>query len=311
MEEKRRARFVLLSVRILFSCANSLNHGGHGEHGDRTEDFGRKGLARKQAERAEQEAEEAAGEAQRAQAQARAAEEVAQQKTSQNLFLQSMTSQDVMRLVSLHHHIGISAGTIENYVKNLNRKIANGESVTPEVVQLTLERISYQATMISSIVKFATKANFNLEAAEIKADVISFIKEYTINVCAGMMKAADGIDVEFKEQQRGTFEMVFKPIQMSIIMDNLFSNSKKADARRVCVAVTSVKPDVVEFTFTDDGKGVLKKNATRIFELGFTTTDGSGLGLYHVSQILREMNGDILLNTDHAQGAEFIVRFRK
>jgi signal transduction histidine kinase len=267
--------------------------------------------ARKEAGRAEQEAEEAAGEAQRAQAQAREAEEVARQKTSQNLFLQSVMSQDSQRLVSLHHHIGISAGTIENYVKNLSRKIANGETPSIEDVKVTLERISYQAQMIASTVKFATKANFNLEASEITADVVSFVREYTINVCAGIMKVADGIDVEFEQKAEGTFEMVFKPIQMSIIIDNLFSNSKKADARKVTVTVTSVKPDSVEFAFADDGRGITRKNAAKLFDMGFSTTDGSGLGLYHVSQIVKEMRGEICLNPDYRQGAEFIVRFRK
>jgi signal transduction histidine kinase len=100
-----------------------------------------------------------------------------------------------------------------------------------------------------------------------------------MNVCGGIMKAADGIDVKFEDPQQGTFEMMFKPIQMSIIMDNLFSNSRKAGARSICVAVTSVTPDTVEFTFTDDGKGVPRKNAKKIYDLGFTTTDGSGLGL--------------------------------
>jgi signal transduction histidine kinase len=267
--------------------------------------------ARKEAGHAEQQAERAAGEARTAQAQAREAEEVARQKTSQNLFLQSMMSQDIRRLVSLHHHIGISAGTIENYVKNVSRKIASGETPSIEDIKVTLERISYQAQMIASTVKFATKANFNLEASDITADVVSFVREYTVNVCAGIMKVADGIDVEFQEREPGAFEMVFKPIQMSIIIDNFLSNSKKADARKISVAVTSVKPDAVEFTFTDDGKGISRKNAPKIFDMGFSTTDGSGLGLYHVSQIVKEMNGEIFVNTAHRQGAQFVVRFRK
>ena len=267
--------------------------------------------AREDAERAEREAETAGEEAQRAQARAREAEETARQKTSQTLFLQSIMSQDIQRLVSLHHHIGISAGTIENYVKNLSRKIADGETPSTADVSVTLERINYQARMIGSIVKFATKANFNLEASEITADVVSFVREYTMNVCAGIMKIADGIDVEFNQQEEGTFEMVFKPIEMSIVIDNLFSNSKKAEATKITVSVISLKPDMVEFAFTDNGKGVPKKNAGKIFDMGFSTTDGSGLGLHHVSQIVKEMNGEVFLNSAHHQGAEFIVRFRK
>jgi signal transduction histidine kinase len=267
--------------------------------------------ARKDAERAEQEAEKAAGDTQRAQEQAREAEEVARQKTSQNLFLQSVMSQDLERLISLHHHIGISAGTIENYVKNLSRRIANGGTLSTEEIKVTLERISYQAQMIASVVKFATKANFNLEASEITADLVSFVREYTINICAGIMKVADGIDVEFNQKDEGVFEMVFKPIQMSIVIDNLFSNSRKAEATKIAVTVTSVKRDGVEFAFTDNGKGIPKKNAAKIFDIGFSTTDGSGLGLHHVAQIVKDMNGEIFLTNSHQPGAEFIVRFRR
>ena len=46
------------------------------------------------------------------------------------------------------------------------------------------------------------------------------------------------------------------------------------------------------------------------FEMGFSTTDGSGLGLYHVKDILRKNRGSIHCNPESVTGAEFIIRLR-
>lgn len=64
-------------------------------------------------------------------------------------------------------------------------------------------------------------------------------------------------------------------------------------------------------SFRDDGVGIPKRNQTRLFEIGFTTTDGSGLGLYHVRQILSEMGGSILLRKGDQTGTDFVIEFTK
>ena len=154
--------------------------------------------ARKKAKSSEQEAKEAGEKARIAEEEARrarAAEEEAKkesrQTTTQNLFLKSVISSDLTHVVNLHHYVGISAGTIENHVKDLNRRIQQGKPLPPEVVRVTLERISYEAQKISTIVRFATKANFVMDAVEIKADMVSFIREYVLNVCAGVVRTPD------------------------------------------------------------------------------------------------------------------------
>ena len=267
--------------------------------------------AREEAQEAEEEAKRAGEEAKRAEEKAQEAKEELKQKTSQNLFLQSIISQDLERVVSFHHHIGISAITIENYIRNLTRKIKKNQVITPEALLVTLEKISYQAKMIASTSKFATKANFNLEASEIEADLVSFVREHALNVCAGIIKTIDDVDVEFKQKKQGEFKLVFKPIEISIIIDNLLSNSKKAGAKKFSILVKSLEEDIIEFAFRDNGRGIPKKNIKKIFEMGFTTTDGSGLGLYHVSKIMKDMGGEIILNTDYEKGVEFILRFKK
>ena len=46
--------------------------------------------------------------------------------TKQSMFLKSMVSSDLQNVVALHHHIGIAAGTIENYVRGITNKIRSG-----------------------------------------------------------------------------------------------------------------------------------------------------------------------------------------
>ncbi len=64
-------------------------------------------------------------------------------------------------------------------------------------------------------------------------------------------------------------------------------------------------------SFSDDGVGIPKRNMTQLFEVGFSTTDGSGLGLHHIKEIMTEMGGEINAVTGRKQGAEFILTFRK
>jgi signal transduction histidine kinase len=277
-------------------------------------------VARGKAKSAEQEAKEAGEKARIAEEEARrarAAEEEAKkesrQTTTQNLFLKSVISSDLTHVVNLHHYVGISAGTIENHVKDLSRRIQQGKPLSPEVVSVTLERISYEAKKISTIVRFATKANFVMDAVEIEADMVSFIREYVLNVCAGVIRTPDDdeISIRFTAPRSAEFVSTFTPIELSIVLDNLFSNSRKHKVKNIVVAVLEATGNELKISVKDDGAGVPRKNAKKIFEMGFSTTNGSGLGLYHVAEIIRGMNGDIELNAENEQGAEFILTFKK
>jgi signal transduction histidine kinase/anti-sigma regulatory factor (Ser/Thr protein kinase) len=238
-------------------------------------------------------------------------EESYRRKTSQVLFLQSIKSQDLDNVVHLHHQIGISADTIERQLRNLKQKLDKNQPISNEELVALVQKISFEIKKIQSISRFATKANFSLELSQdIEADLLQFIQQYIENIAIPML---DDIKIDFKNLTTKGFVTKFKPIEVPIVIDNLISNSRKAHARSLDIVAYDTEDNELVLTFRDDGYGLDKRvtSPDEIFDMGFTTTSGSGLGLSHVKQILKELKGSLALNPDVTKGLEFVIKLRK
>ena len=263
---------------------------------------------RRRREEAEEAARKEAEEARVIRLESQEQREEAEQITKQSMFLRSMVSADLENVISLHHHIGIAAGTIENYVRNVSRKIRSGKPVTAESFLEVLDQVSFVARQILATTKFATKANFNMEAELVEKDLHGYIQEYVMNVCSGLVRVDGDINsnLEFEWASRfdGDFIVRFRPLEIAIVIDALINNSVKAGAKKVTFNA-KVENDHLFLIVRDDGKGVRISSRDKIFEMGFTTTNGSGLGLHHARNILNGMKGSIELVEDISQGAVF------
>jgi len=90
-------------------------------------------------------------------------------------------------------------------------------------------------------------------------------------------------------------------INLSIIIDNLISNSIKWRASLININFSYAKNDQLLIKISDNGDGLSKKfskNPIKIFELGVNDKppvglSGSGIGLYYVKKLLLDMNADI------------------
>jgi signal transduction histidine kinase len=225
-----------------------------------------------------------------------------------------MANTDITDTVSFVHHIGIAAETIENYVKNFSLRIRKGQSYSEDTVLESLSNISSQARKILTTTKFVTKANFSLKGSNVEADLCAYVEEYIENICTGVIKNEDGENMIFEFQNRDTveFQTKFHPLEISIIFDNLISNAKRAKAKRILIDVIDRDEKNLTVTFADDGKGIGAKSVDRIFEVGFTTTSGSGLGLGQTKKLFEKRKGDIeLVQTSQLSGAAFKLRFSK
>ena len=66
-----------------------------------------------------------------------------------------------------------------------------------------------------------------------------------------------------------------------------------------------------EIRIADTGSEIPKENLEKIFTYGFSTTNGTGIGLFHAKYVCDSINGSINLNTqcELPFRKEFIINF--
>lgn len=232
------------------------------------------------------------------------AEEELQSKVSENLFLKSVRSQDLNEVISFMHSVGISSSIIDNYLQGLYKKINKGISISPVEMKNAIEVISFENRKILSISRFSTKANFKLYSDEITLDLVNFIEEYINNIVIPLRK--ENININVFNFCNKEFKRKFKPIEISILIDNFISNSIRAKSTIFNVRIYEIS-ETLMIDFEDDGIGIPEKNRDLIFNFGFTTTSGSGLGLFHSKEIINKMGWEIVLRSDYKKGAKFTL----
>lgn len=228
--------------------------------------------------------------------------------TSQNLFLKSVASIDKKEIISLQHHINHGTVWISRYLDKLKGAIE--ENASSKELYTYIQKISLENEKISTISKFVTKANFNLTAKAIHNDLINFINEYIENVYKEYEHLKinnQNLNIRIDNPHSLSYVSKFRPLEIIIVIDNLLSNSYKAGAKNVEIIWRKEKDSKIKMIYKDDGCGIPKLNQDKVFEFGFTTTDGSGLGLYHIKQIINRMHGSIAINRNVENGVEFVV----
>jgi len=216
---------------------------------------------------------------------------------------------DQEQLMLLHHQSKICAVTVKSLLDRALSQLRDG--VEANKVLESVEKALSNTRKIITITNFATKANFKLKTETITTDLATFIQEYLENVAQDT--SAQNLRVTVTRDFDKPFEMRFKPIDVAIVFDNLASNSSRARAKRFNVNLRHPAENELIVEVQDDGPGLSKEvqPPDKIFERGVTTTSGSGLGLYHVKQTIKQLNGDISLDHSKNNGFNLIIRLIK
>ena len=94
---------------------------------------------------------------------------------------------------------------------------------------------------------------------------------------------------------------------------NLLKNSLEAVDEEGTIAITVESRDSrIRVEVSDNGSGIAEEHIGKIFDPYFTTQDkGYGLGLAIVKNIIDEMNGTIIVQSEAGQGTRFTLSFAK
>jgi signal transduction histidine kinase len=221
-------------------------------------------------------------------------------------FLMSITSLDHDTILNLHHQITIYAADAKQQIENCVAA-AKVNGLSPDETVARLESIAFLNHKVLSISRLATKANFRLESDYIEGDLAAYVDDYLTHGAAPYL----GSGIELKVNRHDALLVKrFRPIEVAIVIDNLISNAERANATEVVFDLSNSDKKTLLMTVTDNGRGISPSitDVGQIFELGFTRTSGSGIGMYHVRQVLGEMGGSISVDSAVRSGAKFDIK---
>ena len=255
---------------------------------------------------ARQKAETAAEKAERneriANEQRESAEKNLQEEQKRNLFLVASSSKGKEFLECFIHQINMCAANAKQVMQEYLISAQSGNLEKDEIIAAFSEQIETMEN-IFTLSKFAIFGNFRLDSEKIDDDLCSFIEQY-------ITKLAPAYESRIRlscNHLPASFFKRFNPIEIVIILDNLISNAKKANAHYFQITMSIDKNTLIIFA-EDNGDGI-QADTTRIFEKGYTRTNGSGLGLFFCEKLLNKLNADIsLAETQPKRGTCFRIR---
>ena len=209
---------------------------------------------------------------------------------AQTLFLQQVTSFDVKQLMAYHHQINLDSKIVENFISKAIKDIRDLSGATSIIDKL--QKASLGNKRIAAVAQFATKANFRSGTKKEITDIPSFFEQYLLNVATDFVAA--GLNLTVTNLVDEVFEVKASRIELSILIDNIISNSGKALAKKVEVTISMISKNTIRITFVDNGAGLSDEitDIKSIFEMGITTrAGGSGLGLFHTKNIVKKISG--------------------
>ncbi|HIE5355976.1 TPA: ATP-binding protein [Stenotrophomonas maltophilia] len=269
-------------------------------------------LAEEEAREAERRAVNRAVQAEKA---ASAAESRYSDEIERNRFLVAAATLDEDTILNLHHQIIIHASDVHNEVQLFMSKLRRGEEVAKDEWVNVLGRISYRNSQILTAAKFATKGGYKQQSSTIVDNLPLYIFDYIEKVSSLWSRKVKVLC----EWDQSEFTRSFRPIDVGILIDNLVSNSERAGAGNInfSIRVEKSPASTLVIDVADDGRGwpSTVRPLDRIMEKGVTSTTGSGLGLFHVKEVVEGMKGRIAIReTEYSEqfdGAHMEIRVPK
>lgn len=257
---------------------------------------------------AESERDKAYNERNEANERADAAEADLHSEKKRNSFLMENLSAEQLDFAKRLHQVGINLNTINDTIETLTFE-KNRNDLSFDELWDGLKDISYYTKRIESILSYAIRAKFNTEDETINADFFAFISDY----CNTIINKKLTITVCNEASLRCIRK--FSPQDIGVILDNIESNSRKAQAKNLYINIKENSKFYI-LEFIDDGNGLDKKkimDINSLFEFGKGFTEnGSGVGLYHIKNIVeQDLKGYVAVDENYENGFKLIIGVKK
>jgi PAS domain S-box-containing protein len=232
-------------------------------------------------------------------------EAINEEKAMRNQLVQAEKLSALARMVaSVAHEINNPLQTIKNCIY-----LVNGETDSGSEMSQIMEMAGSEANRISDLVaKLRELYKPSKDQTPKPFDVLDVLN----NVHSLLGPHLQNHHVEWK-MTSDTDRVIVDGIsnQIKQVLLNLCLNAVdaiKRDEGLIMVELSTLIPGQVRIAIEDNGEGILPEDMPHLFEPFFTTKDaGSGLGLSICYEIVKNFNGNIVVESQPGMGAKFTI----
>ena len=217
------------------------------------------------------------------------------------------TNEELDRFIySTSHDLRAPLNSIQGLI-NLSA-MCNDPAEQGQYHAMMRERLFKLESVLNEIMEYSKNAKVEVEHKRIN------LKEYIDKALSDVRYMGGGDRIHVNIHVSKDLFIVTDPMRISIILNNLISNSfkycdlTKADPY-VTIEVTD-QGDRVKIVISDNGEGIAEKHQQKIFSMFYRATErstGSGLGLYLVKETVDKLKGEISCQSRLGQGSIFTV----
>lgn len=191
--------------------------------------------------------------------------------------------------------------SVQQLLRSYNPNDPNSEEKLKRVANSIIEQIDALTKIANEFSTFAKMPNPNEEKVEL-LNLISGVKELFTEVDGSKISIETELKELFINGDKDQFVRVF---------NNLIKNALQAiPTERVGKIVISIEKTngKARISIEDNGIGIAEEKQHKIFVPYFTTkSNGTGLGLAMVKQIIENHNGTIIFESSEGSGTAFKI----
>jgi len=195
------------------------------------------------------------------------------------------------------------------------------KAITNDIKQ-NLEKINHHGSRASSIVKGMLEHSRTSSGIKELTDINVLADEYLRLAYHGLRAKDKSFNADFKTDFDESLPKInVIPQDIGRVLLNMINNAFYAVNKKAKEEVEGYQPEVVvstkqvnekvEIRVEDNGNGIPTEIKDKIFQPFFTTKptgSGTGLGLSLAYDIVKAHGGEIKIETNEGEGAEFIIR---
>ena len=231
---------------------------------------------------------------------------------SRRMFLERQVTPEMEGVWSMSHQIVIKIGVLRHNIQRIAGEF--GKDASPSA-KTRIGRMRREIEEIAVLCRHIVNRSFQDAYSESTGDIPEFLRGYA--AARARDELMGGVRFSCKPDMR--FASKFSPMDLTIVLDNLADNARKAAMRLSRKPAIGIKASVsggggeLILSFTDDAGGLEEsvKDPESVFGTGFTTTGGMGLGLHIARDIVeKKMHGKIRCRP-LSGGVEFEIKLPK